>query len=599
MSAGRRTFVVISVAILAIFFAIFLVWPMLYVVKGAFYYNNHVTFEFFSANLSGLSSGLPSFWAHPLDWMAGALHNMAEYPIFVSLALGVVVTLAATAIAMPLALVSVRRDFCGRGWMSALVMLPLILPPFVGAIGMKQMFALDGSVNIVLERVFYGITWGLSHVGLMSAPWTMPHVGWLKDAGFWSVVVLTTLHLYPIMFLNVAASLAAVDRSAEEAAANLGAPRWNVFRRITFPMMLPGYFAGASIVFIWAFTDLGTPLILNYQNVVPVQIFRMADQAQENPMGYALVVMVLTVSLLAFLGARGVLSLKPQAASTKGTASESLRRASRGGTALIWLFLGGLTFAAVIPHIAVILSSFTAPGGWNDTVLPAKFTLSEYHTLVTHPTALSGLLNSLLYSVLATIAAVVFGVLIAYLLTREKFLGQGALDGAVMAPLALPGIVLAYGYLACFVGGPLNPLQNPVPLLVISYVVRRLPYMVRAAVAGFQHVAGALEDASRNLGASALTTLRRITLPLVFANLVAGAVLTFVFSMFEVSQSLILAQDASYFPIARVLYKLFDRLEDGPYVASAMGVLGMIVLAAGLLISGRFLGKRMGEIFRA
>jgi iron(III) transport system permease protein len=167
-----------------------------------------------------------------------------------------------------------------------------------------------------------------------------------------------------------------------------------------------------------------------------------------------------------------------------------------------------------------------------------------------------------------------------------------------MAPLALPGIVLAFGYLACFSDSFLNPMVNPAPLLIISYIVRRLPYMVRSAVAGFQHVSRSLEEASTNLGARPFVTLRRITIPLVLSSLAAGAILTFVFSMFEVSQSLVLAQDQAYYPFSRVLYKLLGRQEDGPFLASAMGVVGMVVMTAGLLAAGRFLGRRLGEIFR-
>ena len=123
--------------------------------------------------------------------------------------------------------------------------------------------------------------------------------------------------------------------------------------------------------------------------------------------------------------------------------------------------------------------------------------------------------------------------------------------------------------------------------------------MARSAIAGFQHVSRSLEEASANLGAGPLVTLRRITIPLVLANLLAGAILTFTFSMFEVSQSLVLAQEMKYYPISRVLYRLFGRLEDGPFVASAMGVIGMVVLGAGLFGASVFLGRRLGEIFRA
>jgi len=578
VSARRRIFIIASLLILAAFFLVFLLYPVLYVVKGAVAWEGKWTSAFFTASLGD-----------PIQ----------RESIVNSLLLGVAVTVVTTVVSLPLALVTIRREFPLKRWLAGLVMVPMVLPPFVGAIGMKQMFARMGTVNLLLEKLFYGLTFLLSRVGLMGRPWNMPPVDWLGQAGFWGVVALEALHLYPIMYLNVVASLASVDRSCEEAAYNLGASRWNVFRRITFPLMLPGYFAGASIVFIWAFTDLGTPLILRFRRVVPVQIFEMVKDINANPKGYALVLIVLLVTVVVFVGARWVVRGRLHTLATKGTSSAAVRRATPLGSFLILLFISALTFVAVIPHLAVLLSSFSTPGGWQGTVLPTELTWENYANLVTHPVALRGLVNSLVYSTLATLGALVLGVLIAYLLTRERFTGKVLLDTTVMAPLALPGIVLAFGYLACFSDSFLNPMQkNPVPLLIISYIVRRLPYMVRSAVAGFQHVSQSLEEASTSLGARPLATLRRITIPLVLASLTAGAILTFVFSMFEVSQSLVLAQEPAFYPVSRVLYTLFGRLKDGPYLASAMGVIGMIVLSAGLLGAGRFLGRRLGEIFR-
>ncbi len=153
MSSRRRLFVWLSLALLAAFFAVFLVWPILYVLQSAVVYEGRWTTQFFADTLR---------------------NPILQQSVVNSLALGAAVTLATTFVALPLALVSVRRDFFGRRWMSALVMLPLILPPFVGAIGMKQMFARGGSVNLVLEQIFYGITWCLSQIGLMGGPWHMP-----------------------------------------------------------------------------------------------------------------------------------------------------------------------------------------------------------------------------------------------------------------------------------------------------------------------------------------------------------------------------------------------------------------------------------------
>ncbi len=146
----------------------------------------------------------------------------------------------------------------------------------------------------------------------------------------------------------------------------------------------------------------------------------------------------------------------------------------------------------------------------------------------------------------------------------------------------------------------LNPRENPTLLLIISYSVRRLPYIVRAAYAGFQQTSVTLEEASANLGASPWRTLRRITLPLVMANLVSCTVLTFAVAMLEVSDSLILAMREQYFPITKMIYALMGRVEpNAPAVACALGVVGMVILGVSLLVAGRILGRKMGQLFRA
>ena len=146
----------------------------------------------------------------------------------------------------------------------------------------------------------------------------------------------------------------------------------------------------------------------------------------------------------------------------------------------------------------------------------------------------------------------------------------------------------------------LNPRNNPTLLLIIGYSVRRLPYIVRSAYAGFQQTSVTLEEASANLGAGPLRTLRKITLPLVLANLIAGTILTFSFAMLEVSDGLVLAMKEKYFPITKMIYQLMGRLDpSAAAIACALGVVGMVLLTVSLLVAGRLLGKRMGQLFRA
>jgi iron(III) transport system permease protein len=391
--------------------------------------------------------------------------------------------------------------------------------------------------------------------------------------------------------------MANVDPALEEAAQNLGASPWRLFRTITFPLLMPGFFAGAVVVFIWAFTDLGTPLIFEYRQVVPVQIFDQISDIQENPMGYAFVVLVIFVTMAFFYLAKRSFGGQQYAMMARGHVGERERPAAGWGAVGVIAALAAVILIAILPHVSVVLTSLGKK--WFLTPLPEQWSLVYYGKLAHHELTALSIRNSLLYSSLSTVVDLFVGVAIAYLLVRRKFPGRDLLDAAAMLPLALPGLVLAFGYLACFAGWPLlDARHSPVILLIIAYAVRRLPYTVRAAYAGLQQTSVTLEEASQNLGASPARTLRRITLPLVYANVIAGGVLAFAFAMLEVSDSLILAQSERYYPITRAIYDFVQRIYDGPYIASAMGVLGMVLLTICLVVAGRILGKRMGTLFR-
>ena len=196
----------------------------------------------------------------------------------------------------------------------------------------------------------------------------------------------------------------------------------------------------------------------------------------------------------------------------------------------------------------------------------------------------------------------VLGVAIAYVVVRTNLVGRQFLDALAMLPLAVPGLVLAFGYLAMTQEGKLfdflNPVRDPLILLVIAYAVRRLPYVVRSAAAGFQQTSVTLEEAAQNLGASPLRALRKVTLPLIAANLVAGGLLAFSFAMLEVSDSLLLAQRQQDFPITKAIYELYQLLGEGRYIASALGVWAMVFLGVTILGASIVLGKKLGAIFR-
>jgi iron(III) transport system permease protein len=227
--------------------------------------------------------------------------------------------------------------------------------------------------------------------------------------------------------------------------------------------------------------------------------------------------------------------------------------------------------------------------------------------------AFTGIRRSIQYATLATMLAVVLGLCAAIVIVRSDVPGRGVIDTLSMLPLAVPGLVLAFGYLAISISlrsafpeatRPdgrlfwLNVQEYPVVFLVIAYAARRLPYVVRSAVAGLQQTPRDLELAAENIGASRATVLRRITVPLIIANLIAGGLLAFSFAMLEVSDSLILAQRADYFPITKAIVELSQRLGDGLYIASALGVWAMILLTLTILSANAVLGRRLGAVFR-
>jgi len=551
----------LGVAALAAFFAVFLFYPLYYVFSKSFIIDGGLSFTFFRLL---------------------AQNQVVVESIGNSLMIAAWVTVISAALGFLFASLIVRTDLPAKWLWGNLLLVPLILPPFVGAIGVKYVFGRFGMVNTLLMEA-----------GLIDPRGA---IDWLGQP-FWGVVILEVLHLFPIMYLNVAGSYAMMDPSLEEAARGLGSKGWALFRRVTLPLLMPGFFAGASIVFIWAFTDLGTPLLFDYRSVVPVQIFNNVQSTQENLIGYALVVVVLGITVLFFAGAKFLFGRKKYDMPAFGRTAGAVARLGLPLKAAALVFMALFCIVALVPHASVLLVSLSKD--WFMTVLPEQWTVEYYGQVFRHPLAFLSVKNSLALSGMAVAVVLVMGSAIAYYLSRKKFRGRELLDVCAMLPLAVPGVVLAYGYVQSFFRTAIDPRLNPVALLVVSYAVRRLPLVVRAMYSGFQQSSVTLEEASASLGAGPVTTLRRITFPIIRANLLGAAILGFAFSMLEVSDSLILAMQEKYYPMTKAIYMLMGRLGDGGYIASAMGMLGVVLLGAALMLAQRLIGRRMGDLFRA
>jgi len=500
--------------------------------------------------------------------------------------LGLASTVATLLIALPLAFIADRFEFPAKKLLSGLLLVPMILPPFVGAIGIRQMLGQYGSLNSLLQKV-----------GLLAPDAT---IDWLGEGRIWGIVALNALHLYPILFLNVTAALANVDPAMEEAAENLGCTGFRKFRRITVPLIMPGLFAGGTIVFIFAFTELGVPLIFDYARVTPVQIFYGIKEIAGNPFPFALVVVMLVSTVLLYATSKLLFGNTAQAMTSRASIGGGAREAGPLARWVCTAAFAGVTLLALLPHLGVIFVSFA--GEWYRSVLPGDWTLDHYQSALGHHLTVPSIANSLKYASCSTLFDLILGVGIAYVVVRTTLPARGLLDALAMMPLAVPGLVLAFGYITMTQEGRLfaflNPAKDPTLLLIIAYSVRRLPYVVRAAVAGLQQTSVTLEEAAQNLGASPLRTLRRVTFPLITANVLAGGLLAFSFAMLEVSDSLILAQKQQHYPITKAIYELFQLLGEGRFIASALGVWAMVFLGLTILAASRILGKKLGALFR-
>lgn len=565
----RGTAITISI-IVSILFAVFFIYPAGMIVKQAF---------------EGTAADGAHFFT--LDFVVAVFRNpIYREGLWNAFALGIVSTLATLAIAFPLALVGHRYEFPGKSVLGVLVLAPMILPPFVGAVGVKQMLGVNGAFNALLIDT-----------GLMDA--ASPY-DWLAHGRFVGIVLMNALHLYPILYMNIAAALANLDPAMEQAAENLGCPPWKRFFRITLPLAMPGVFAGASIVFIWAFTELGVPLVFDYARVAPVQIFDGLKGLDKNPIPYALTAILLVVAAGVFALSKLIMGRSPLGTAPRPKGRSSARRIGGWKAALCTLTFLGVFVIAAVPHLGVLLLSFA--GRWYGTVIPDDLTLRHYVEALGNGLVVPSIENSLLYAGCATLLALGIGLLVAWVVVRSDLKFRNVLDAVVMLPLAVPGLVMAFGYLALSQEGKtfhflIGAGGSPFLLIVVAYAFRRLPYIVRSAVAGLQQSNPTLEEAAKSLGATPFRTLRRVSIPLIGANLAAGSILAFAFAMLEVSDSLILAQQAQHYPITKAIYTLLSTLGNGTELAAALGVWAMVFLSVAIM-GAAILGGKRGGLFK-
>ncbi|MBN9581925.1 MAG: iron ABC transporter permease [Afipia sp.] len=470
----------------------------------------------------------------------------------------------ASLLAIPLAYMTSRFEFRGAALIQILGFLPLIMPPFVGAVALQLFFGRNGTVNLLLDDWF---------------DFKIPFMEGLNG-----VIFVQSIHYFPFILINLSAALRNVDRAMEEAAQNLGSHGFRLFRRIVFPLALPGYIAGASLVFVKVFDDLATPLLLNVKDMLAPQAYlRVTSIGIADPMGYVISVVLIAASVAAMwvssLATRNV----DYATVQRGGGGVARRRLSRWEAALAYVMVSLILLLVLAPHIGLVLLSFATI--WSFSPLPDGFTTAHYARVFGESSVF--IKNTLLYASLAGLIDIVVGTAISYLVLRTKLVGARGLDLLASAALAIPGVVLGIGYLRAFYGIRLwdgAPMAAHWIIIVIALSVRRLPYALRACHAALQQISSSLEEAAENLGATKASTIRRIVVPLMTGGLVAGFITSFATAAVELSATLMLVQSNENAPLAYGLY-VFMQSAAGRGPGAALGVIAVVIVALSTIAS--------------
>jgi iron(III) transport system permease protein len=493
-----------------------------------------------------------------------------------SLLLGCATVVTTSVIGVTFAFLLLRYEFPGRGLFSYLSIVPMIMPPLVGVMGFVFILGRAGTVNIILMDYF-----GLSKpINFMY--------------GIHGVLLVETLHLFPLMTLSIVDAMGKISPSLDEAAESVGSRGLRKFWDITFPLTTPGYVSGALLVFIWTFADFATPLVVGMDNLLASQAYLNIVQFVDRrlfKMGIVISAIMIFLAILFLIIAKRYVALKDYSSLSYSVIER--KHLSRAGKLGVVVFLSGVLVFAFIPYLGIILDSFGR--GWALTPFPVKYTLQYFQRVAVETPKF--ILNSLLYSGVAVVICILVGVPIAWVMARTKLPGRDLLDSLTTLILALPGTGIGIAYLRAFrepmpfIGTALIGVWIVIPLVL---GVRRLPYTVRGTFASLQIVHKSFEEAAESVGARKITTFKDVTLPLIWKGVLVGSLYSFILALQEASATLLLVVPGhEMMPVGIFNFYIGGSVNE----AAALGLILIVLGATCLLAINKITGAKMGGVF--
>ena len=483
-----------------------------------------------------------------------------------SLKVTVVSTVLSALVGLPLAYLMRSVKIRGSGLLNIFIVISYLSPPFIGAYAWIQMLGRNGVVTHFINDLF-----GIHYGGVY---------------GFAGIVLVFTLQSFPLVYIYVSGALKNLDNSLNEAAESLGCSRTGRIWKIIVPLVMPTLLASSMLVFMRVFADFGTPMLIGegYQTL-PVLIYNqfMGEVSGDDGFAAAICCIVIGLTIVMFFVQRflatrntyAMTALKPMVAEKAKGLRNILAHLA------VYLTVG----LAVLPQFVVIYTSFLATNGGQ--VFTGGFALQSYEaTLFAKDNDV--ICHTYFLGLCAIAIVLVAGVLIAYLSVRKKNTLNSVLDVVTMFPFIIPGSVLGIAFVFAFNKSPVI-LTGTALIMIISFAVRRMPYTVRSSAAVLGNISPGVEEAAISLGASEMTTFRKITVPMIAPGVLSGAIMSWVTIISELSSSIILYTNSTQ----TLTVSIYTEVIRGNYGnASAYATILTLTSVLSLLIFYKVTGKK-------
>ena len=476
-------------------------------------------------------------------------------PLIRSIVVCSTTVLTSTLIGVPIAYVLTRYNVPGKQLVHILIIMSLMSPPFIGA---YSWIILAGRQGIV-AKLFTALGLGAPTI-----------------YGKGGIIFVFTLHLFPYVYLYTSGAMNSIDASLEEAAENLGMSKLKRIWTITLPVVLPSILAGCVMVFMTCLADFGTPMLIGEgYTVLPVLVYNeyMSESATNPYMASALSVIIVSCSLLVLMFQKLVIDKRNyQMSSLRPPKETELHGIKRF---LVSLPVYIIVFLAFLPQIVVICQSFIERS-FSGMVKGINFKNYEFISAK----LADNIKNTYLFSIIAIVFIILVGILVSYILVRKKGKVADLIETLIMFPYVIPGSVLGIGLIIAFNRKPIV-LVGTAAIMIISYVIRKLPYTVRSGTAFLYQMDPFVEEASINLGVSPLKTFFTVTARMMLPGVMSGAVISWITCINELSSSIMLYSGKTS-TIAIAIYQEVTHMNDGP--ASALATILTVTSMISLLI---------------